>query len=312
MPSKRLRKIGIVVLIAFISVIFTTGMNILLTTLSVHVPGPLDKLNKTPEGKKFVQSALELLQSHFWLVCFVSFIFVVIITPIIEEFLFRWIPLRLAKRFIKNRLIFWSIVVGISVIGFGYIHGGWPNIFIQGVVGLILVIIFLRFGYWYAVLTHAIYNGFCIVPLLILILVSGYSITPPDFQPSNIQNVQRIRLIPISETDLLQRIQTWTGEDAFEPGTQFSLSWELYYRTKKVIDDEELWDTEIISLSKDPQFLADGSIIVEFYRPENLILEEEKQKLTLMKIAKLEKYSDSGPVASGISLPITKIEKALN
>lgn len=163
MQSERLRKIGIIVLIAFVSVIFTAGMYLLLTTLGIHVPKPLDGFKKIPEG---------------WLAYLVFFVFIVMITPIIEEFLFRWIPLYFAKRFAKNRWVFWGIAISVSVIGFGYVHGGWPNIFIQGIFGLVLVIVFLRFGYWYAVLTHAIYNAFCITPLLLFILISGHPVGP--------------------------------------------------------------------------------------------------------------------------------------
>lgn len=72
---------------------------------------------------------------------------------IVEEILFRYLPMILLffffflmKRWIgeKSKLILIAVIVVISSIFFGVLHGGIPHVFIQGVVGIGLFVMYLR------------------------------------------------------------------------------------------------------------------------------------------------------------------------
>jgi membrane protease YdiL (CAAX protease family) len=66
----------------------------------------------------------------------------------VEEFIFRMVPMLLAVAlFPRSAKVF--IFVAISSVIFGYLHGGWPNIFIQGVTGCFFSLIYLKCGGWY-------------------------------------------------------------------------------------------------------------------------------------------------------------------
>src|SRR3989344_4839153 len=76
------------------------------------------------------------------------FVSSVLIAPILEEFLFRLIPLRIAVAiylFSKNKKVIFVIIVAASFI-FGFVHFGWLSVFIQGIYGLILSWVFLKCG----------------------------------------------------------------------------------------------------------------------------------------------------------------------
>ncbi|MDO8600869.1 MAG: CPBP family intramembrane metalloprotease [bacterium] len=91
-------------------------------------------------------------------------LYAVIIAPLFEEFIFRFIPIKLTEIFTKRKSILWSVVV-LSSILFGVAHGSWYNIFIQGPSGIILSVAFLRGGYFTSVAAHATHNG---ITLLII------------------------------------------------------------------------------------------------------------------------------------------------
>lgn len=87
-----------------------------------------------------------------------------IFAPIVEEFGYRWIPIMGLfallngdrKRFDKAK---WFFAVFISAC-FGYWHGNYFNIFIQGTLGFGLCFLYFknRFGYVSAVLLHFLWN----------------------------------------------------------------------------------------------------------------------------------------------------------
>lgn len=86
------------------------------------------------------------------------FLFAVIIAPLWEEFAFRFGPIWIVRNLTNNRKILWLVIIAVSIV-FGYLHGSWHHIFIQGVVGLIFSKAFLRGGYACSVTAHATYNA---------------------------------------------------------------------------------------------------------------------------------------------------------
>lgn len=85
------------------------------------------------------------------------FIVLVIIGPVMEELIFRFIPLYIilsprSKDF--NGVIIMATAA--SVI-FGYLHGGIAHIFIQGVGGFLLCLLFLKCGGYH----RRYFKGFC-------------------------------------------------------------------------------------------------------------------------------------------------------
>ena len=58
--------------------------------------------------------------------------------------LFRIIPLTLVQ--IKGCIYNPHLVAGISSIIFGYMHGGYMNIFIQGISGFACLLIFIKYS----------------------------------------------------------------------------------------------------------------------------------------------------------------------
>lgn len=81
------------------------------------------------------------------------------IAPLGEELIFRLIPLN----FLKKTSIFedtkWYAVALIACI-FGYVHGSFYNIWIQGVAGFFFGWVYIKNGmsYWSSVATHFLYN----------------------------------------------------------------------------------------------------------------------------------------------------------
>lgn len=108
----------------------------------------------------------------------VEFVLDEIAVPLIEELVFRWFPFMLffsifnliskrskninrKKKFEKFGV---CIIVLTSSIAFSYGHGGWPNLFLQGVLGIILCMFYLRTYYKRRILGKKCY--FQIYPLL--------------------------------------------------------------------------------------------------------------------------------------------------
>jgi membrane protease YdiL (CAAX protease family) len=95
-----------------------------------------------------------------------AFIFHLLFDVVYEEFLYRIIPLAIALRYIKSEWFVLMIVL-ISSLLFGYHHGSYANILIQGIGGLLYSLIFIKYSEGgtkliYAgtvvILTHLIYN----------------------------------------------------------------------------------------------------------------------------------------------------------
>ncbi len=82
-----------------------------------------------------------------------------IIAPLMEEPIFRWIPMLLLsfvlmrlyrtskldeERFFKVEKYALLILTIVTSIVFGWVHGNYLNVFIQGVSGLVFMLIYLR------------------------------------------------------------------------------------------------------------------------------------------------------------------------
>lgn len=87
-----------------------------------------------------------------------DFFDMVIFAPLIEEFAFRLLPIAVIMVLTNNKTALWVVIIISSVI-FGYIHGAWYNIFIQGVSGVVLSLAYLKGGYVSSVTAHATHNG---------------------------------------------------------------------------------------------------------------------------------------------------------
>ncbi len=75
----------------------------------------------------------------------ISLPFIVLIGVMIEEYIFRLMPLEFAlnRKFNSKQL---SCVVLLVSTFFGYLHGGVEHVFIQGFGGIVLSVVFLKCG----------------------------------------------------------------------------------------------------------------------------------------------------------------------
>jgi len=94
-----------------------------------------------------------------------------LIAPIFEEFIFRWIPLRLLRDSdILEGDRKWFVIAILGII-FGWVHGGYFNIYIQGVAGFFFGWVYIKNNnsYWSAVVTHFLYNFmiYIVFPLIV-------------------------------------------------------------------------------------------------------------------------------------------------
>ncbi len=84
------------------------------------------------------------------------------IAPLGEEFIFRYLPITLACKLAFFKEDKENLYLLIAILGgiFGYIHGGYYNILIQGVAGFFFGWVYVKNGmsYWSAVAAHFIYN----------------------------------------------------------------------------------------------------------------------------------------------------------
>ncbi len=91
----------------------------------------------------------------------------IFLAPLVEEFVFRWLPLTLALKvaFFKEDKENLYILVAFLACIFGYIHGSFYNILIQGVAGFFFGWVYIKNGmsYWSAAATHFLYNFVCLV-----------------------------------------------------------------------------------------------------------------------------------------------------
>lgn len=69
----------------------------------------------------------------------------IIFTPIWEEVVFRYMPLIIVIMLcgVSKKVLYCALIVSIL---FGFLHGGYAHIFVQGVVGILFSIVFLKCG----------------------------------------------------------------------------------------------------------------------------------------------------------------------
>lgn len=96
----------------------------------------------------------------------IQFFFGCIIAPLIEEILFRHLPLQVIRATKKEELLVPTILF--TSVVFGLMHEGAASIPIQGVFGLIASIVYLKNGYSYisSVALHAIWNTSLLLGIL--------------------------------------------------------------------------------------------------------------------------------------------------
>lgn len=79
------------------------------------------------------------------------------IHPLWEEAAFRYAPLTFASLVPGDKAIWPVIIISATIFGLG--HGsGSISILVQGVMGVILSLVYLRSGYWAAVALHTLWN----------------------------------------------------------------------------------------------------------------------------------------------------------
>lgn len=76
--------------------------------------------------------------------------------PLWEELAFRWAPITLVKLW-KEQALWPIIIISTGIFSWGHGHGPY-SVLLQGGTGIILSIVYLRNGYWSAVLVHALSN----------------------------------------------------------------------------------------------------------------------------------------------------------
>lgn len=107
---------------------------------------------------KLVVVFLHLLESAS---CEVNDLFLcVVFVPVVEETLFRHLPLSIGKNYYKKSIV--AIALGSSII-FGLQHGNGfiGNILIQGCIGLSFAWIYLNLGFMASILSHSLWNLGC-------------------------------------------------------------------------------------------------------------------------------------------------------
>lgn len=81
-----------------------------------------------------------------------------VFAPLTEELIFRKAVLDIAK---DLRPSFMLPIVILSSAIFGWLHGAYVNVAIQGVLGAIMAWVYIKNGYhyWSSCILHAMYNG---------------------------------------------------------------------------------------------------------------------------------------------------------
>lgn len=107
---------------------------------------------------KFAIIFMQMLQS---MSCELQNLFLtVMFVPVVEESLYRHLPLSIAKNYFPKSK--WSAIIGSSIIfGLGHENGFIGNILIQGCIGLSFGLIYWKYGLKYSILSHALWNLGC-------------------------------------------------------------------------------------------------------------------------------------------------------
>lgn len=98
-----------------------------------------------------------------------DFFFIAVFSaPILEEFIFRLVPIELSKKMpTKNfRIIQWLTII-ISSGLFGYAHGTWHFVFIIGISGMVFSAAYIKMGYIGSIIAHSGHNFIVIFILTI-------------------------------------------------------------------------------------------------------------------------------------------------
>lgn len=93
------------------------------------------------------------------MVSFKTFLYMCIVAPFVEELIFRHIPLKLVSHFSCFDKIKWYLVAIIAVI-FGWLHGSYFNVLVQGIGGFFFGWVYIknRMSYISAVSAHFLWN----------------------------------------------------------------------------------------------------------------------------------------------------------
>lgn len=89
---------------------------------------------------------------------FLVFLITVITFPFLEELLYRKLAIKFSRYFFNNYYVQWIAIIFLSAIVFGWIHGSWHHIIIQGPTGLVFLLTFLYGGLLSSTIAHSIYN----------------------------------------------------------------------------------------------------------------------------------------------------------
>lgn len=112
---------------------------------------------------KIVMIFLVLLEN---ISCDVQFLFLsVVFVPVVEETLYRHVPLSITKTYFpKSKL---AVMIGSSIVfGLGHSGGFIPNILIQGCLGMSFAFIYLKYGLRYSILSHSLWNLICFLNIV--------------------------------------------------------------------------------------------------------------------------------------------------
>jgi len=89
-----------------------------------------------------------------------SFLYALVLAPLVEELVFRYAILKIALRTSRGRRNVYLIAIIVSFI-FGAIHWHQNMFLIQGVLGFILSFLYIKTrSYWLIVVFHAGWNAF--------------------------------------------------------------------------------------------------------------------------------------------------------
>lgn len=96
-----------------------------------------------------------------------SFVYLCVFAPLWEEAVFRWAPLEIARRTNTLDKIKWPLIILTSAV-FGLIHNGTLSIPVQGVLGIILSLVYIESGFSYlsCVLIHSMWNASIFIGLI--------------------------------------------------------------------------------------------------------------------------------------------------
>lgn len=84
----------------------------------------------------------------------------VMFVPVVEESLYRHLPLSITKNYFPKSK--YAVIIGSSIIfGLGHDNGFIGDILIQGCIGLSFGLIYWKYGLKYSILSHALWNLGC-------------------------------------------------------------------------------------------------------------------------------------------------------